>query len=63
MANVRGPTASKHRLLVTVTHSILVYGSAFWAYALREALRTTSSFSTISEPAIRVIAEVTQETS
>ena len=35
MANVEGPTASKRRLLMAVTESILLYGCEIWADALK----------------------------
>lgn len=72
MANVGGPTESKRRLLMSVTHSILLYGSEIWADALKKnkyrkkmaavqrigALRITSSYRTVSEPAVLIIAGV-----
>lgn len=72
MANVGGPSASKRRLLMSVTHSILLYGCEIWADALRQeryrkqmasiqrrgALRVASSYRTVSEPAVLVVAGV-----
>ena len=36
MANVNGPRPSKRRLLLSVTQSILLYGSEIWADALKQ---------------------------
>ena len=72
MANVRGPRPAKRRLLMAVTHSVLLYGSEVWAQALRiksyrrrisavqrrGALRVASAYRTVSEPATLVIASV-----
>ncbi|XP_033221017.1 uncharacterized protein LOC117175416 [Belonocnema kinseyi] len=72
MANVHGPRASKRRLLMTVTQSIMLYGAEIWAGTLnkkkyckrmaavqqRGALRIASSYCTVSKPAILVIAGV-----
>lgn len=73
MANIGGPTASKRKLLMTTTHAVLLYGSEIWAEALKQekyrkqmaavqrrgALRITSAYRTVSEPAVLVIAGVT----
>lgn len=73
MANVERPTASKRRLLMIVTHSVLFYGSEIWADVLRQekykkwmasaqrqrAERMTSSYRTVSKRAVLVIAGVT----
>lgn len=72
MANIGGPSEAKRRLLMSVVHSILLYGSEVWADALktekyrrrlaavqrRGALRIASSYRTVSEPAILVVAAV-----
>lgn len=72
MANVGGPMASRRRLLMSVTHSILLYGCEIWADALnqekyrrrlaaiqrRGALRVASAYRTVSEPAALVVAGV-----
>lgn len=72
MANTGGPSPSKRRLLMTVIHSILLYGSEIWADALnraycrkhivavqrRGALRVACSYRTVSEVAVLVIANV-----
>lgn len=72
MTNVGGPTASKRKLLMSVINSILLYGCEIWANKLkidkyrkimanvqrRGALRICSSYRTVSEPAIMVIAGV-----
>ena len=34
MANTSGPKPSKRRLLMSVTHSILLYGAEIWAHVL-----------------------------
>ncbi|XP_033219672.1 uncharacterized protein LOC117174562 [Belonocnema kinseyi] len=72
MSNIHGPKASKRRLLMSVTTSILLYGAEVWADALRKdkysrkmtgvqyqsALRVSSSYRTVSKPAIMVIAGI-----
>lgn len=72
MANVGGPIASKRKLLMAITHSILLYGCEIWADALKQekyrkqmsavqrrgALRVVSSYRTVSEPAVLVVAGV-----
>lgn len=72
MANVRGPSSSKRKLIMAVTHSILLYGSEIWADSLQQkkyrkrmaaaqrrgALRIASAYRTVSEPAVLVIAGV-----
>ncbi|XP_033229770.1 uncharacterized protein LOC117181319 [Belonocnema kinseyi] len=70
MANVGGPKPSKRRLLMSVTTSILLYGTEIWADALRidkyrrrmagvqrlGVQRVACSYRTVSEPAVLVIA-------
>lgn len=72
MPSIRGPRASKRRVLMSVAHSILLYGAEIWADALdvkkyrmriasvqrRCALRIASAYRTVSEPAIMVVAGV-----
>ena len=72
MANTTGPRPSTRRLLMTVTHSILLYGAEIWGYATRVkkyrkammavqrrgALRIACAYRTVSEPAILVIAGI-----
>ncbi|WP_316206527.1 reverse transcriptase domain-containing protein, partial [Escherichia coli] len=72
MANTSGPKSSKRRLLMTVTTSILLYGSEIWANQMRKethrsvlssvqrrgALRVTSAYRTVSGPAVLVIAGI-----
>ena len=74
MANINGPRPSKRRLLMSVTQSILLYGSEIWANALKKkvyrkririagvqyrgALRIACSYRTVSEPAALVIAGI-----
>lgn len=72
MANVGGASSSKRKVIMAVTHSILLYGSEIWADSLkhekyrkrmaavqrRGALRITSAYRTVSEPAVLVIAGV-----
>lgn len=72
MGNIRGPGQNKRRLLMSVTHSIMLYGCEVWADALRiekyrkrmaavqrrGALRVTCSYRTVSEPAVLVIAGI-----
>jgi len=72
MANVGGPSAEKRKILLSVTDSILLYGSEVWADALkkecyrkqmgavqrRAALRISSAYRTVSEPAALVVAGV-----
>lgn len=70
MANVRGPTQSKRKLLMTTTNSVMLYGSEIWADALQKesrrkillavqrtsALRVASAYRTVSGPAVMVIS-------
>lgn len=70
MANIGGPVSSKRRLLMSTTQSIILYGAEIWADAMKKevhrqkiaavqrlgALRITSSYRTVSEPAVLVIA-------
>lgn len=72
MANTRGPTSGKRRLLMTATQSILLYGAEVWAEAMNKecyrkrlgdvqrkgALRVACAYRTVSEPAVLVIAGV-----
>ena len=72
MANINGPRPGKRRLLMSVTESILLYGSEIWADALKKktyrerligvqyrgALRIACSYRTVSVPAALVIAGV-----
>lgn len=72
MANVNGPRPCKRRLLMSVSESIMLYGSEIWADALkvkkyrhrmvtvqkRGVQRIISSFRTVSEPSAMVIAGV-----
>ena len=72
MANVNGPSPCKRRLLMSTTHSIMLYGAEVWAEALqkrkykkvlarvqrRGALRIASAYNTVSEQAVLVIAGV-----
>lgn len=72
MPNVAGPRSSKRRILMSVVHSILLYGAEIWADALevernrkkmasvqrRSALRTASAYRTVSEAAVLVVAGV-----
>lgn len=72
MANTSGPRASKRRLLISVTESILLYGAEIWAEALekvkyrkrmaavqrRGALRVACAYRTVSEPAVLAIAGI-----
>lgn len=68
MANISGLLASKRTLLMSVKHSILLYGSEIWADTLKTehrrkqlaagqrmgAFRVASTYRTVSEPAILV---------
>lgn len=70
MANIGGPTQSKRKLIMSVTNSILLYGSEIWADALEKknkrrvleavqrtaALRVTSAYRTVSAAAVFVIS-------
>lgn len=72
MANINGPRQCKRRLLMEVSHSILLYGCELWADALdvrvrrhpmvsvqrMMALRICSSYRTVSAAASMVIAGV-----
>lgn len=72
MANTRGPRPAVRRLLMSTTHSILLYGAEVWAEAMsiekyrktmaavqrRGALRIASSYRTVSEAAVLVISNV-----
>lgn len=72
MVNLGGPSSSKRRLLMGTVQSILLYGAEVWAVAMnkkasreklgrvqrRSALRVTSAYRTVSEPAVLVIAGV-----
>lgn len=70
MANIGGPTHCKRKLIMATTQSILLYGCEIWAHALKTeyrrkmlatvqrtaALRVTSAYRTVSEPAVLVIS-------
>lgn len=70
MANIGGPLASRRKLLMDTTQSILLYGSEIWAETLKTgsrrkvlakvqrtaALRVASAYRTVSEAAILVIS-------
>ena len=72
MGNTKGPRPSVRRLLMTVTHSILLYGAEIWADATRiekyrkkiaavqrrGALRIACAYRTVSEAAVLAIAGV-----
>ena len=66
MANIDDPTQSKRRLVMAIMYSILIYGSEFWANALKincrikilssvqrtVALRLVSAYRTVFKSAI-----------
>ncbi|XP_030747880.1 uncharacterized protein LOC115876293 [Sitophilus oryzae] len=72
MANTIGPKSSKRRLLMSTVQSVLLYGAEIWAVVLSKekyrkrlaqvqrqaALRVASSYRTVSEPAVLVIAGI-----
>lgn len=72
MSNIGGPSSGKRKLLMSVTNSILLYGAEIWADSLKigkyrkqmaavqrcGALRITSAYRTVSEPAALVLAGV-----
>lgn len=72
MTNVGGPSSNRWRLLMTAIQSIVLYGSDVWADALRKelyckilaalqrraALRDTSAYRKLSQPAILIVAGV-----
>lgn len=72
MPNIDGPSQCKRRAMMSVVHSILLYGAEIWADALKmetyrrrmasvqrqSALRITSGYRTVSEAAILVVAGV-----
>ena len=72
MANVGGPKPSSRKLLMSVVHSILLYGAEVWAEVLEVefhqtkpeavqqhcALRIACSYRTVSKEAVLVIAGV-----
>ncbi|XP_060534514.1 uncharacterized protein LOC132706933 [Cylas formicarius] len=72
MANTRGPKQKTRQLLMTVTHSILLYGAEIWGGAMevkkyrqamlsvqrRGALRIACAYRTVPESAVLVIAGV-----
>lgn len=72
MPNVKGPRASKRKLLMSVAHSILLYGAEIWADALEIekyrkrmvsvqrccAMRIASAYRTVSASAVMVVAGV-----
>lgn len=72
MANTNGPRPGKRRLLMSTTHSILLYGAEVWADSLktkkychamttvqrRSALRIACSYRTVSAGAVLVVAGV-----
>ncbi|XP_018799939.1 PREDICTED: uncharacterized protein LOC108975699 [Bactrocera latifrons] len=72
MANTGGPLASRRKLRMDTTQSVLLYGSEIWADTLNvenrrkvlaevqrtAALRVASAYRTVSEPAVLVISGV-----
>nr|CAH7755101.1 unnamed protein product [Callosobruchus chinensis] len=71
MPNIAGPKPSKRRTLMSVVHSIMLYGAEIWADALivqkyrnclssvqrTAALRVARAYRTVSEIAVLVVAE------
>lgn len=74
MLNTVGPRYAKRRVLLSVVHSILLYGDEIWANKMRiktfrsklasvqrrAALRVTCAYKTVSEAAILVLAKPRQ---
>lgn len=73
IANTSRPKSSKRRLLMSTVQSVLLYGAEFWAVVAlskekyrkrlaqvqrQAALRVASSYRTVSEPAVLVIAGI-----
>lgn len=72
MPNTGGPRQGRRRLLMSVTHSIMLYGAEIWGDAMRwncyrkplarvqrtGALRVASAYRTVSEEAVLVVASV-----
>ena len=70
LANIGGPRPCVRRSLFRTAESIMLYGAEIWAHAMRYvkyrkllsavqrrgALRVTSSYRPVSEPAVLVIA-------
>lgn len=73
MPNITGPRSSKRRTLMTVAHSIMLYGAEVWAGALKAekyrrklaavqrkgALRVGCAYRTVSEAAILALTGIT----
>nr|CAI5820897.1 unnamed protein product [Callosobruchus analis] len=68
MPNIAGPKPSKRRTLMSVAHSIMLYGAEIWADALMvqkyrkclssAALRVACAYRTVSETAVLVVAGI-----
>lgn len=73
MPNIGGPRESRRRLLVSVVHSVLLYGAPVWAHTLeyvktnieelarvqrRAAIRTICAYCTVSRVAANVLASI-----
>lgn len=72
MPNIPGPRSSKRRAMMSVAHSIMLYGAEVWASALRvdthrrklasvqrrAALRVACAYRTVSEAAVLVVAGI-----
>ena len=71
MPNINGPKSSKRKILLSVAHSILLYGAEIWAHVVnalkyycriasvqrRFALRVACPYCTVSEAVVLVVAE------
>ena len=68
MSNLDSPKASKRKLLMSVIHSILLYGAEIWGEALDKAIYAKGmirvqrqgvlTYRTVSEAAVLVIADI-----
>ena len=57
MSNLNGPKSSKRKLLMSVTHYILLYGAEIWGEALGKDIYAKGMIRVQRQGALRVVSE------